>query len=274
MNGFERILVVTESTGGDPHLEQAAEAVRSQNPPSKILVVHSNRPTRDRKGILDDILSEAVAFHADLVVMGGHSHVLASRAAMVSPCSILMVPVDQQLSLRNVLVAIDFSDHSRNALYAAAALCRLGDGELVCVSVETEDAPWHFLRSEDLIHLSRQEAVEKFVFDALGYGTPVTCLSEPLDRSAAVLSGSPLSLAHSIQGADVASTIDKVADRINAGLTVVGTRGRSRSAAVLLGSIPEKLIQFSKRPILTTRLPGSELGLIDILMGRGQISVP
>ena len=50
-------------------------------------------------------------------------------------------------------------------------------------------------------------------------------------------------------------TIHQVADELDAGLIVVGTRGRKGLAHALLGSTAEKTIRTAKRPVVVVRAP-------------------
>ncbi len=76
----------------------------------------------------------------------------------------------------------------------------------------------------------------------------------------------PLSFAASIQGADIAHTILAEARAVGADLAL-STRGRSRSASILLGSVAEKVIERSPLPLLVGKHRGRNLGLASILLG-------
>jgi nucleotide-binding universal stress UspA family protein len=88
----------------------------------------------------------------------------------------------------------------------------------------------------------------------------------PLERSTEI--GHHLSLAAAIEGSDVAHTILVEAARAGADCIAIGTRGRSRSASILLGSVTEKIIERASVPLLIGKHAGAHLGLGDILLGR------
>jgi nucleotide-binding universal stress UspA family protein len=54
--------------------------------------------------------------------------------------------------------------------------------------------------------------------------------------------------------------INAAAEQIDAGLVVIGTHGRQGLARALLGSVAEKVIRTSHRPVVTIRGPQPESG--------------
>jgi nucleotide-binding universal stress UspA family protein len=91
-----------------------------------------------------------------------------------------------------------------------------------------------------------------------------------LERSNIALSreGASVFFSHAIEGADVALAIAAAAERENCGLILIGTRGRSRSASILLGSVTEKVIQFSSRAVLALRSAESHKNFLQHLFGK------
>jgi hypothetical protein len=59
-----------------------------------------------------------------------------------------------------------------------------------------------------------------------------------------------------------------VAEREDADLIVMGTRGRSRSAAILLGSVTEETIRQTRIPLLAAKHFGARLGVLQALLDR------
>lgn len=64
----------------------------------------------------------------------------------------------------------------------------------------------------------------------------------------------------------VADAILRVAQRERADLIVLATRGRSRSSAILLGSIAEEVIIHMRRPVLLVKHFGATLGVLEAIL--------
>lgn len=52
-----------------------------------------------------------------------------------------------------------------------------------------------------------------------------------------------------------------------ADLLVVGSRGRSKTAAILLGTVTERIIEMCNVPILTVKKKGQGISIIDAIFG-------
>ena len=80
--------------------------------------------------LLDRLLATAASSRADILLIGHrHDHpgqrALARRLAMKATCSVWMVPEGSPPAVRRILVPIDFSEHSADALRVATSLARL-----------------------------------------------------------------------------------------------------------------------------------------------------
>jgi nucleotide-binding universal stress UspA family protein len=111
--------------------------------------IHVRRTIRDGD-VVAEILKEARAIPADLMVMGTHGRggferwILGSiteKAMRKAPCPVLTVPpagADQPLDpvqLKKILCPVDFSDASMTALRHALSLAEEADAELVVLHV-------------------------------------------------------------------------------------------------------------------------------------------
>ena len=66
----------------------------------------------------------------------------------------------------------------------------------------------------------------------------------------------------------VRRVVGRVAERERADLIVMATRGRSRSAAILLGSVTEEVILQAQVPLLVVKHFGARLGVLQALLDR------
>jgi nucleotide-binding universal stress UspA family protein len=168
---------------------------------------------------------------------------------MKAPCSVCMVPEGTAASLRRILVPIDFSDHAADTMRVAVALARLtGQAEVFALHVYFNAAVATYESYDEVLQGDEEEAFRRFMAPIDCQGVRVTPLFE--------------------EGANIAHVINRMAEKHWADLVVMGSRGRSRSAAILLGSVTEETIIETKRPLLVVKHFGSQLGLLQALVAR------
>jgi hypothetical protein len=71
-----------------------------------------------------------------------------------------------------------------------------------------------------------------------------------------------------VESSQVAEAILREAVRGNCDLIVMGTRGRSRSAAILLGSETDHVLRQAPVPVLAVKHFGAHLDLLEALLDR------
>jgi nucleotide-binding universal stress UspA family protein len=204
--------------------------------------------------LTDQLLTHAADRHVDLLFVGhrrSHSgrKALARRLAMKAPCSVWMVPDGSPPAIGRILVPIDFSDHAADAMGVAASLAqRHGLREVLALHVYFDEARTTFDEYDQILRGQEQEAFRQFISPINCHGVEVKPLFE--------------------EGADTSHTIDRVAAREQADLIVMATRGRSRSAAILLGSVTEDVILQAQVPLLVVKHFGARLGVLQALLDR------
>lgn len=201
---------------------------------------------------LETILAASVEGQADLVLLGSEApglgrRALVRRVAMKAPCSVWMAPHGSTLNLERVLIAVDFSRRSADVLDVGTALAALAGADR-CQALHVRFDPSVVRRDgfEEVRLGMEQDAFALFAARVDFHGTEVTPLFE--------------------EGRDVAKTVLRVAEERQAGLVVMGTRGRTRASALLLGSETEHVLLDSPRPVLAVKHFGSRLRLIEALM--------
>jgi len=70
------------------------------------------------------------------------------------------------------------------------------------------------------------------------------------------------------ESSHVAAAIRRVVEREGVDLVVMGTRGRSRSASILLGSVTEEMIIDAKVPLLAVKHFGARMSVLEALLDR------
>jgi len=170
-----------------------------------------------------------------------------------APCSVLLVPEGSLSDMEKILAPVDFSRCSKEALTAALDLARLeGPGASVeCLAVY--DVPTGFHKSgksfEEFAEIMRgntEKRYREFVGDVGTAGAklkPVFVCNE-----------------------DVPEAILGHAEASAADLLVIGGRGITGMAAILLGSNAEQVIRATTIPTLVVKQKGASLDIIDAIL--------
>jgi len=204
-----------------------------------------------RGPLLDAVLQEIVAFHADLLLVGsGRSRddrrSLVRRLAMQAPCSVWMVPAGAAASIRRMLVPVDFSLRSADALTVATAIAATSGAGCAVLHVRFDPTLAAPEEAVTAVLGREQEAFSILTARTDLHGVEVEGLFE--------------------DSGDVAKVVLRVAEDRQADLTVMGTRGRTRAAALLIGSETEHVLQESARPVLAVKHFGAHLRLTEALL--------
>jgi nucleotide-binding universal stress UspA family protein len=201
---------------------------------------------------LDQLLGLAVERQRDLIVLGHRRHrsgrrSLARRLAMVSPSSVWLIPEGSPAKISNILVPIDFSDHSADAVAVAIDIARAaGLDRLRAVHVFFDPSTIRYDEHVAEIRGQEQAAFERFI--------------EPIDRHG--IEVEPVF----IEGTRTAQDILRLADHSDTDLVVMNTRGRSQAASVLLGSVTSDTMAATKIPLLAVKHFGGQITLRQALL--------
>ena len=286
MDFFHKAMVAVANTGPDAELLQYARMVRRIGPGDTVFeFVHVLPPANGIEGRaapthrealhllrsnvethfgesadgschvltgprVDKLLEFAAESRTDVMLVGhrrGRSgrRSLSRRLAMKAPCSLWMVPEGSPLKISRVLAAVDFSAPSAHALSLATLLAkRAGLTECFAVHVQEPTA----VSPDQIVAEDGRRAFEQFL--------------APLDLH-------DVEIRQRLeQSGSVSSAILRVAGDEGGDLLVMGTRGRSASAAVLLGSESEQTIVETNLPVLVTKHRGERIGLLQVLLDR------
>lgn len=203
--------------------------------------------------LLDEMLDLTRTTEADLILVGQGSHdgAFAEHLARKAPCSVVILPPDAALSVERVLVPVDFSKHAADAVDVAVAFAEAaGLSEVHLLHVYGTPGKVERFHENSTYTLRRraEEAAERFVADLDLRGL------EPV--------------LHFALGLDVPETIGKTVQQVEADLLVVGARGRTPGAALLMGSVAEALVRRVTTPLVAVKKKGVTLKLLDALLER------
>jgi nucleotide-binding universal stress UspA family protein len=199
---------------------------------------------------VDVLLTQAVEESADLLLVGHRRTArgrrsLSRRLATKAPCSVWMVPEGSPPRISGVIAAVDLSLPSAHALSLATLVARRA-GLDRCTALH--------------VH-----APSPLTLDGVDAGMAARALARflsPLNLHEAVIE-QRIEEAGSVAGALAAIVAESHHD-----LVVVGTRGRSLSAATLLGSESEHVLVASTVPVLITKETGERIGVLRALLDR------
>lgn len=201
---------------------------------------------------VDMLLQHASEKEIDLVVVGrkrwekisGH---VAEHLARKAPCSVLIVPEGGNLIINNILVGTDFSAHSKEAMDTAIAFAvNTGLAKITCLHIIQYQSPdKYYDKFLELLKKVARADLDKFLEQFNFQGTTVS---------------SAIKVDH-----NVARAIRDFLWRNKIDLLIVGARGRTAAAAVLLGSVTENLIRMTNVPLLAIKRKGENMNLLKAL---------
>ncbi len=204
--------------------------------------------------LVDLLLAYAAEKQVDLMLVG-HGlqapgrRALARRLAMKAPCSVWMVPEGSPAALKRILVPIDFSEPAADSMRVATSMARLsGHAECLALHVYFNEAVITYEGYDQVLRGQEEQAYRRFIAPINCQGVQVTPLFE--------------------EGVNAAHVIGRVRERHDADLIVMATRGRSQSAAILLGSVTEELIIEARVPLLAVKHFGARMGVLQALLDR------
>ncbi|MDH5667823.1 MAG: universal stress protein [Nitrospira sp.] len=211
-----------------------------------------------------EVLGAAEAHDVDLVVVGtlgktGLKHVLlgstAERVIRASPCPVLVVRDEwskggqvgsgpRPAALDRILVPVDFSDCSLDALEYAAVVARRAKASLTLLHVlEPVSYGLDFTLT---IPGSRERKKE--------------AAAERLAGVVAALKNANVSSDYVLRGGLPNDSILEAAKTSSADMIVMGTHGRRGLSHALYGSVAEFVLRNSRCPVLTVRNPKFKSG--------------
>jgi SulP family sulfate permease len=213
------------------------------------------RSVHVREGVRVDEFLEFIDETDSQLVLLGHRRIrsgarsLANRLAMIGSASVWLVPEGAPPRISRILAPIDFSENSADSLAQAAAIAALSNlDQCYALHVAFDPSTVRYDEHINEIRHREQAAFQEFLKPVNRHG--VECI--PLfDESS-----------------NVASAILRTAHQRDADLIVMSTRGRSRAASILLGSVTAQTLTASPVPILVVKHFGAQMSLFQVLRDR------
>jgi nucleotide-binding universal stress UspA family protein len=187
----------------------------------------------------------------DLLIAGrksnteGHA-ILPFRLSRNSSCSVLFVPEDSK-GIQNILVPVDFSEHSAIAIKTAAMLSvNHPNLDIQCLHIYAVPTGYSksgksFDEFAEIMRLNAEKEYERFK-QKIGIDFPCT---------------------FQLKQETAAATIHQVATEHQSGMIILGSKGQTGPSVLLLGSVTEKLLAKHSN-ILTwvVKKRGENIGLL------------
>lgn len=191
---------------------------------------------------LEQLLEDAKDVQSDLVIIGQKSGVsrhgiLAKNLARRAPGNTLIVPDQSKVQLRRILVPIDFSQHSINAMRTALSLNESLEQPAEIVAVNIYEMPnlsvYKIQRTraqfEKMLRKDHEEAFEAFL------NTHFPDHKDQI-RIELIMQEAP----------GIAQYVMDFADEQEADMIIMGAKGHSKVELLLLGSVTEKLLAINE----------------------------
>lgn len=208
--------------------------------------------------LLDVILGRAKVKHADVIVLGHDEEPnddepdLGARITRKAPCTCVVVPKAAPPRISKILVPVDFSDNSGHAFDVAVALSRAAGNAPIVV---------HHVYFHPTHYYTTGKTFEEFAAIMLGHA------KRHFQEFAAKrdLSGINVTEVYTLSEHTSQAILDTAAAE-NCDLTVIGARGRTNAAAVLLGSVAERLLRTIRVPLIAVKEPGKGMTFLEALL--------
>ena len=208
----------------------------------------------------DKILKWAKIKDVDMIVMGrkvgmDDHGIVSSTIVRLAPCTVVFVPEVLPELLKRMVVPIDFSKESKLALeYALFIAKRIKDIKITFLNVYTVPVGYHVSGKtyDEFAEVMRQNAEESFKEFIAEFDTKSLNMEAKfvLDKNN-----------------DIAKTIYQFALKNKATGITIASKGRTQAAAVLLGSIAEKLIKVNSQiPTIVAKKPRHNLRFLEALL--------
>ena len=198
----------------------------------------------------------------DLIVIGRHygriheaddEALLARRITRKATCSVLALPEKYQSTKGTILVPVRNSECSANALDTACGIGQIANAMVVALNVYQVHTGYSRVGTTLEEHQALLKTAAEHEHDVL------------LKRIGSSHAEVQCKCVPDLHGKPVPIILEAVSD-LAADMVVIGARGRTGAAGVLLGTVTEQLIRESPVPVLAVKKKGECLGILRALL--------
>lgn len=189
--------------------------------------------------VAEQILKWAKVKEVDLIVMGRKSGlegegIASGKVVRLAPCSVILVPEVLPEQLQKLVVPIDYSSASKLSLeFALMIASNIPDLKITCLNIYEVPSGYHksgksYQEFAEIMRGNAEESFQDFIKDFNTKSVNLEARFELNDHES------------------IAKKIYRFALKEKASAIAVGSKGRTQAAAILLGSISEKLIKLNQ----------------------------
>ena len=214
----------------------------------------STAQTHLRIGRVDEeIVATAEELGAGLIVVGSRGQGGMRRTLMGSVsdsvvrhahCPVMVVRGEAVVFPTRILLATDGSEMAKLAASTAAEMAKSTNSELHVIYVEHTPAVFYEMPGT-VVYPTRQSRLEKGAEEATK-----TILEEQVQKIEET--GIEVAASHTREGFPDEEIV-RLAERLSAGLIVMGSRGRGPLRRALLGSVSDSVVRHAHCPVLMVR---------------------
>ncbi len=208
----------------------------------------------------EKLLKWAKIKEVDLVVVGRKSGldgegIVSRKVVKLAPCSVIFVPEVLPQNLQKIVIPIDFSPASKLAFEFSLFIASNMPGmKITCLNIYDVPSGYHstgksYEEFAEIMENNAKDSYQKFVgqFDTNGKDVDAKFEMEHKDR--------------------IAKKIYQFSVKEKASAIVIGSKGRTQVAALLLGSIAEKLIHLNTQlPLIVVKERRHNMDFLEALM--------
>ena len=207
----------------------------------------------------DLILRWSKIKEVDLIIMGkklkeNGSGLLTEKIVKLCHCSFLLVPFNSYHGFRRIMVPIDFSESSKMALEQAMSISKTSGAEIICEHSYTVPSGYHstgksYAEFAEIMRANAKKNFEIFLLSMSLKKDSYQCIYTLAD------------------GSNPAKAILKTARKEKMDFIVMGSKGRTGMASILLGSVANMIIKSEvDMEVLVVKNKKENMGFLEALL--------
>lgn len=208
----------------------------------------------------EKILKWAKIKEVDLIVLGNKSGldgegIVSGKVVKLAPCSVVMVPEVLPSNLQKIVVPIDYSASSKLAFeFSLYMVSNIPDLALTCLNIFEVPTGYHvsgksFDEFAEIMRQNAEDSFDEFISQYDTKGAKIKAKYE-LDKKG-----------------NIAKRIYQFSVKEKASAIVIGSKGRTQAAAILLGSIAEKLVKLNAQiPLIVVKQRRHNMDILEALL--------